>query len=140
MQAAGMLEVLLQRLVKVADTTGKIVASTVLGSITTAFVTGSSFLSILIPGELFAPVYRRRNLAAKNLSRTTEDSGTVVVPLVKGSNATPPSTTVFGEKTCPGSIFTVTEPLAAPLVTNLPTLESRLDTVTVNGFTPARTA
>ena len=87
MQSAGMLDVLLQRLVKVANTTGKIVASTVLASITTAIVTGSSFLSILIPGELFAPVYRRRGLAAKNLSRTTEDSGTVVVPLVPWSIA-----------------------------------------------------
>ena len=87
MQAAGMLEVLLVRLVKIADTTGKIVASTVAASITTAVVTGSSFLSILIPGELFAPVYRRRGLAAKNLSRTTEDSGTVVVPLVPWSIA-----------------------------------------------------
>ena len=87
MQAAGMLEVLLERLVSVANTTGKIVASTVIASITTAVVTGSSFLSILIPGELFAPVYRRRDLAAKNLSRTTEDSGTVVVPLVPWSIA-----------------------------------------------------
>jgi Na+/H+ antiporter NhaC len=41
----------------------------------------------VIPGELFAPVYRRRGLAAKNLSRTTEDSGTVVVPLVPWSIA-----------------------------------------------------
>ena len=87
MQAAGMLEVLLERLVRVANTTGKIIASTVAASITTAVVTGSSFLSILIPGELFAPVYRRRDLAAKNLSRTTEDSGTVVVPLVPWSIA-----------------------------------------------------
>jgi NhaC family Na+:H+ antiporter len=87
MQAAGMLDVLLNRMVKVANTTGKIVASSVLASITTAVVTGSSFLSILIPGELFAPVYRRRDLAAKNLSRTTEDSGTVVVPLVPWSIA-----------------------------------------------------
>jgi NhaC family Na+:H+ antiporter len=82
-----MLEVLLQRLVKVANTTGKVVASTVLATVTTAVVTGSSFLSILIPGELFAPVYRCRDLAAKNLSRTTEDSGTVVVPLVPWSIA-----------------------------------------------------
>jgi len=87
MQAAGMLEVLLVRLVRVANTTAKIVASTVMASITTAIVTGSSFLSILIPGELFAPVYRRRDLAAKNLSRTTEDSGTVIVPLVPWSIA-----------------------------------------------------
>ena len=52
-----------------------------------AVMTGSSFLTLLIPGELFAPVYRRRGLAAKNLSRTTEDSGTVVVPLVPWSIA-----------------------------------------------------
>jgi len=50
-------------------------------------MTGSSFLSILIPGELFAPAYKKYNLAAKNLSRTTEDSGTVVVPLIPWSIA-----------------------------------------------------
>jgi NhaC family Na+:H+ antiporter len=50
-------------------------------------MTGSSFLSILIPGELFSPAYKKFNLAAKNLSRTTEDSGTVVVPLVPWSIA-----------------------------------------------------
>jgi len=51
------------------------------------FVTGSSYLSIIVPGELFAPAFRERGLAAKNLSRTTEDSGTVVVPLIPWSAA-----------------------------------------------------
>jgi NhaC family Na+:H+ antiporter len=86
-QKAGMLDVLLTRLLKVANTVGRIVASTVASSITVALMTGSSFLSILIPGELFAPAYRKFNLAAKNLSRTTEDSGTVIVPLVPWSIA-----------------------------------------------------
>ena len=86
-QKAGMLDVLLERLLKVANTVGRIVASTVASCIVTAMMTGSSYLSILIPGELFAPAYRRYNLAAKNLSRTTEDSGTVVVPLVPWSIA-----------------------------------------------------
>ncbi|MDW7682309.1 MAG: Na+/H+ antiporter NhaC family protein, partial [bacterium] len=49
--------------------------------------TGSSFLTILIPGELFSPAFKSRGLAAKNLSRTTEDSGTVIVPLVPWSMA-----------------------------------------------------
>jgi NhaC family Na+:H+ antiporter len=86
-QKAGMLDVLLTRLLKVANTVGRIVASTVASSITVALMTGSSFLSILIPGELCAPAYRKFNLAAKNLSRTTEDSGTVIVPLVPWSIA-----------------------------------------------------
>jgi NhaC family Na+:H+ antiporter len=87
MQKAGMLDVLLERLVRIANTVGKIIAATVTSCITTALLTGSSFLSILIPGELFAPIYKRNKLAAKNLSRTTEDSGTVVVPLIPWSIA-----------------------------------------------------
>ena len=84
---AGMLDVLLERLLKFTNSTGKIIAATVSASIGTALMTGSSFLSILIPGELFAPVYKKNNLAAKNLSRTTEDSGTVIVPLIPWSIA-----------------------------------------------------
>ena len=36
---------------------------------------------------MFAPAYRLRDLAAKNLSRTLEDSGTVIVPLIPWSAA-----------------------------------------------------
>jgi len=86
-QCTGMLDVLLERLLRIADSVGKLVAATVAACIATAVMTGSSFLSILIPGELFAPAYRRRDLAAKNLSRTTEDSGTVVMPLIPWSIA-----------------------------------------------------
>jgi NhaC family Na+:H+ antiporter len=86
-QKAGMLDVLLERLLTVANTVGKIIASTVASSMAVAIMTGSSFLSILIPGELFAPAYRQFDIAAKNLSRTTEDSGTVIVPLVPWSIA-----------------------------------------------------
>ena len=86
-QTAGMLDVLLDRLLRVAKSTGVLVASTVASGVAVALMTGSSFLTILIPGELFAPAYKSRGLAAKNLSRTTEDSGTVVVPLVPWSMA-----------------------------------------------------
>ncbi len=86
-QKAGMLDVILENLLKVARSTGALIASAVGSSIAVAFMTGSSFLSILVPGELFAPAFKSRGLAAKNLSRTTEDSGTVVVPLVPWSMA-----------------------------------------------------
>lgn len=86
-QKTGMLDVLLDRLLKVAKSTGALIASVVASGIAVALMTGSSFLTILIPGELFAPAFKARGLAAKNLSRTTEDSGTVVVPLVPWSMA-----------------------------------------------------
>lgn len=87
MRQTRMLEVILEHLLKIANTVGKLIAASVVGSISTALLTGSAFLSILIPGELFAPAYKKFNLAAKNLSRTTEDSGTVIVPLIPWASA-----------------------------------------------------
>jgi NhaC family Na+:H+ antiporter len=87
MQKTGMLVVILRQIGRIATTTGRLVSSAVSASIATAIITGSSYLSIIIPGELFAPAFRKAGLAAKNLSRTTEDSGTVVVPLVPWSMA-----------------------------------------------------
>lgn len=84
---AGMLAVILRALSRIARTTGQLVAATVASCLTVAGITGNSYLSILVPGELFADAYKERGLAAKNLSRTTEDSGTVVVPLIPWSIA-----------------------------------------------------
>lgn len=86
-QRAGMLDVILERLLRIINRTGSLVLATALSCITVAFITGSSFLSIIIPGKLYAPAFSERGLAAKNLSRTTEDSGTVIVPLVPWSMA-----------------------------------------------------
>ena len=55
--------------------------------ISMALTTGNSYLAILIPGEMFRDAYKERGLAAKNLSRTLEDAGTVVVPLIPWSAA-----------------------------------------------------
>lgn len=84
---AGCLEVILEKILASVKSVGGLVTSTVLSCLTMALVTGSSYLSILIPGELFKDTYKARGLAAKNLSRTLEDSGTVVVPLVPWSMA-----------------------------------------------------
>ncbi len=86
-QRAGMLDVILEHLLRVARSTAALISATVASCLAVALMTGSSFLSILIPGELFAPAYKQRNLAAKNLSRTTEDSATVVMPLIPWSIA-----------------------------------------------------
>lgn len=46
------------------------------------FIVGEQYLSILLAGKTFKPVYDKLNLHSKNLSRTLEDSGTVINPLV----------------------------------------------------------
>ncbi|MDX1971249.1 MAG: Na+/H+ antiporter NhaC family protein [Candidatus Sumerlaeia bacterium] len=87
MASAGFLGVLMDTLSRFATTRGKLIFATVCSCIGVALCTGSSYLSILLPGELFAPLYKKMGLAAKNLSRTTEDCGTVVVPLIPWSVA-----------------------------------------------------
>ena len=42
---------------------------------------------MIIPGELLAPIYKKKNLAAKNLSRIIEESGAIIVPLIPWSMA-----------------------------------------------------
>lgn len=96
---SGMLDTVLQALMsKVKSTTG-IILSTIASCFTVAFVTGSSYLSILLPGELFKDVYVKRNLHPKNLSRTLEDSGTVLVPLIPWSAAGAYMTSTLGVST-----------------------------------------
>ncbi len=46
---------------------------------------GEQYLSILLAGETFKPIYDRLKLERKHLSRTLEDAGTVVNPLVPWS-------------------------------------------------------
>lgn len=87
MSKSGALETIIRSLLKFVKRTGDLVLSTVLSCITMAIVTGNSYLSIIVPGELFKKAYADRGLDAKNLSRTLEDSGTVVVPLVPWSSA-----------------------------------------------------
>lgn len=87
MQRTGMLQVILDKVMKFANKVWSIVVTTVAASIATALVTGSSYLSMIIPGELLAPIYKKKGLAAKNLSRIIEESGAIIVPLIPWSMA-----------------------------------------------------
>ncbi len=96
---SGMLDVVLDLLMSKVKSIGGIIISTIVSCFTVAFVTGSSYLSILVPGELFKEVYPKKNLHPKNLSRTLEDSGTVLVPLIPWSAAGAYMTATLGVDT-----------------------------------------
>lgn len=96
---SGMLDVALELLMSKVKSNFGIILSTIVSCATVAFVTGSSYLSILIPGELFKDVYPKKGLHPKNLSRTLEDSGTVLVPLVPWSAAGAYMTATLGVST-----------------------------------------
>jgi Na+:H+ antiporter, NhaC family len=77
-QKAGVLDLLMEKILKGARTTALLIASAVAAALSTALITGSAYLSVLIPGELFAPAFRARGLAAKNLARATQEAHSIV--------------------------------------------------------------
>ncbi|TET70744.1 MAG: Na+/H+ antiporter NhaC [Candidatus Aminicenantes bacterium] len=87
MQATGLLSVILDRIMKFATKVWSIVLTTIGTAIIVALITGSSYLSIIIPGDLLSAVYKKKGLAAKNLSRIVEESGAIIVPLIPWSMA-----------------------------------------------------
>jgi NhaC family Na+:H+ antiporter len=87
MQSTGLLSVILDRVMKFANKVWSLVLTTVGSSIISAVITGSSYLSMIIPGELLSPIYKKKELAAKNLSRIIEESGGIIVPLIPWSMA-----------------------------------------------------
>jgi NhaC family Na+:H+ antiporter len=87
MQRTGLLSIILDKVMKFAQKTWSIVLTTISSSLVTALVTGSSYLSMIIPGDLLAPIYKKKGLAAKNLSRIIEESGAIMVPLIPWSMA-----------------------------------------------------
>jgi NhaC family Na+:H+ antiporter len=87
MQKTGMLAVLLDRVMALARKAGSLVAVTIGSCLVTALVTGSSYLAVILPGELLGPVYRKQGLAAKNLSRIIDECGGIIVPLIPWSMA-----------------------------------------------------
>ncbi len=87
MQKTGLLGVVLDRIMRVAGKVSSLVAVTIGSCVVTALVTGSSYLSVIIPGELLGPAFRDRKLAAKNLSRIIDECGGIIVPLIPWSMA-----------------------------------------------------
>lgn len=79
---SGCITVILNKLLLCIHSVGTLISSTVFSTIFMSIVTGSSYLAILIPGEIFGSAFDKFGLHRKNLSRTLEDAGTCVVPLV----------------------------------------------------------
>ncbi|MBS4538701.1 Na+/H+ antiporter NhaC [Clostridium sp. D2Q-11] len=82
MEKTGMLFAIAEKILKVANSTGSLVLSTILTAIGINLVAGDQYLSIVITGRMYKDVYEERGLHPKNLSRVLEDSGTLTSPLV----------------------------------------------------------
>ena len=82
MDAIGALRTISEKLLIWAKSTFKLFASTLASCLTVNLTASDQYLSIVIPGKMFAKAYKKRKLAPENLSRTLEDSGTVTSVLI----------------------------------------------------------
>lgn len=81
----GIITTILEHLAKLLTTTFAATTTVALTAVGVNFIVGEQYLSILLTGKTFKPVYDKLGLHSKNLSRTLEDAGTVINPLVPWS-------------------------------------------------------
>jgi Na+:H+ antiporter, NhaC family len=82
MEATGFLKKITSYIVRWAQSSGSLIASTVATSIFFNVTASDQYLAIVVPGKMFQKVYKKRGLKPENLSRSLEDSGTVTSALV----------------------------------------------------------
>ncbi|MGC4376949.1 Na+/H+ antiporter NhaC [Fictibacillus sp. Mic-4] len=81
----GMFDLILSRFSHALTKPGSLIAATALSSIGVNLLAGEQYLSALLPGQAFKDVYKKANVPLINLSRTLEDGGTLINPLVPWS-------------------------------------------------------
>ncbi|MEK4041080.1 Na+/H+ antiporter NhaC [Paenibacillus sp. FSL L8-0493] len=81
-QHCGVIEAFFRKIIQPLKRKGSIVLMSGASSIAVNGMTGEQYLSILLPGQMFKDEYNRRGIPAKTLSRTLEDCGTLVNPLI----------------------------------------------------------
>ena len=82
MEGCGMLKRIAQGVISGIRSTGSLVASTAGTTVFFNLTASDQYLAIVVPGRMYADIYKERGLAPENLSRTLEDSGTVTSVLV----------------------------------------------------------
>ena len=95
----GSMELILERIMKHIHGTGQLITLTVILGVIMITVIGEATVTFLMIGGMFRPEYIKRGLESKNLSRSLEDSITVVEPLVPWSLAGVYMTSVLGVPT-----------------------------------------
>ena len=99
MEAAGMLVRITSGLMRFAHSTGSLVATTVSTCLFFNVTASDQYISIVVPGRMFAKTYRDRGLKPEVLSRTLEDSGTVTSVLIPWNTCGATQSAVLGVPT-----------------------------------------
>ncbi len=119
MEAGGLLKRIAFEVIKLARSTGSLIASTVATCVFFNVTASDQYMAIVVPGRMYADTYRTRGLKPENLSRVLEDSGTVTSVLVPWNTCGATQASVLGVATmvyAPFSFFNIISPFMTMLV------------------------
>jgi len=122
MSAGGMLAAIVRALLRFMKRTLGIVASTVAAGLFFNIATADQYISIMLTGNMFKPLYRQKGYESRLLSRTTEDAVTVTSPLIPWNTCGMTQAAILGVPTFayfPYCFFNLLSPLMSLLIAAL---------------------
>lgn len=119
MAGSGMLAALTRMFMRFAKRPLSVVISTISTGVFCNLTTADQYISIIITGNTFGDLYRRRGLEGRLLSRSVEDSATVTSVLIPWNSCGMTQSTVLGVATItylPYCLFNIISPICSILV------------------------
>ncbi|WP_110112160.1 Na+/H+ antiporter NhaC [Bacillus sp. CGMCC 1.16541] len=77
LEHTGMLKAIVNKILTLAKTARSLIVTTIASAFFTNIAAAEQYISVVLPGRMYAEAYRDKNLHPKNLSRAVEDGGTV---------------------------------------------------------------
>ncbi|MGI2327587.1 Na+/H+ antiporter NhaC [Planococcus sp. YIM B11945] len=82
LEQTGMLKSIVTQILRVARSARSLIIATIASAFFTNVTASEQYISILIPGRMYARAYQDKRMHSKNLSRALEDGGTLTSPFV----------------------------------------------------------
>ncbi|WP_071394426.1 Na+/H+ antiporter NhaC [Bacillus tuaregi] len=77
LEHAGMLQAIVDKILKLAKTAKGLITSTILTCFATNVTCSEQYISVVVPARMYANAYKEKGLHSKNLSRALGDGGTL---------------------------------------------------------------
>jgi NhaC family Na+:H+ antiporter len=122
MEACGMLKTITGKLMRFVHNAGTLVGSTVATCFFFNVTASDQYLSIVIPGRMYAKKFRDMGFKPELLSRSLEDSGTVTSVLIPWNTCGATQSSVLGVSTwayAPYCFFNIISPLMSVFIASI---------------------
>lgn len=122
MESAGLLVKITETIIRFAKSTASLVASVVVSCLFFNVTASDQYISIVVPGRMFAKTFRKRGYKPELLSRTLEDSGTVTSVLIPWNTCGATQAAVLGVPTfsyAPYAFFNIISPFMSIIIASI---------------------